>query len=74
VVVDGDITAITGCTQSGVGVVPCTGFAVPVASGKSTKLTVGGKPVMLATVSHATNGNPPGLLTATTVQKKLSAV
>jgi hypothetical protein len=44
-----------------------------VASGLATKLTAGGKPVALATIVGVTDGVPPGSLSATAAQTKLTA-
>lgn len=63
---DLDGKPITGCTQPTSGsTVQCTAV-VSVAGGAAATLTVGHRAVLLETVSGATNGAPPGVLTVLT--------
>ena len=63
---------IAGCTQTGGPPTPCTAVAA-ISSGRATKLTAGGQPVMLDTLSGTTNGAPVGALSATAGQDRLTA-
>lgn len=52
---------------------PCTGVTA-IITGRSLKLTVGGSPVLLDTLTGTTDGVPPGTLAVTANQTKLTAV
>ncbi len=73
VLLDGDTIAFAPgtCTQVGSGLTPCT--TLTVAGGQSTKLTVGGKAVLLESITGQTNGNPVFTFTASAGQSKLKA-
>ena len=66
---------ITGCLVQSTNSnnIPCQSVA-SISSGKATKLTVGGKPVLLVTLHGQTSGTPFGTLVATETQTKLTAV
>ncbi|MFE5720440.1 hypothetical protein [Streptomyces erythrochromogenes] len=77
VLVAGDLDGgpVSGCltVPTPGGTVKCTAV-VSVAGGTAATLTVGGRPVLLDTVSGQTNGNPPGVLVVTAPgQTKLRA-
>jgi hypothetical protein len=65
--------AVSGCGTpvTAAGNKPCA-TASPV-GGQAVKLKAGGSPVMLDTVSGVTDGVPPGAITATAAQSKLTA-
>lgn len=76
--------SVSGCGTppasdvSGPTAIPCSSVT-SVATGEATKLTMGGTPVMLDTLSGQTDGmvgkvTPQLLLSATAVQSKLKAV
>jgi hypothetical protein len=64
---------IPDCTQKGGSVTPCTNIA-SLSAGFAGKLTVGGVAVLLDTLAGQTNGAPPGTLSASEAQDKLTAV
>jgi hypothetical protein len=64
---------ISNCTQTGGPPTPCSAV-VAITSGRATKLTAGGQPVMLDTLTGTTNGGPPGALSATAGQSRMTAV
>ena len=74
VLLDGDPIPLKpgACTQVGSGMTPCT--TLTIATGQSTKLKVGGKAVLLQSITGSTNGSPVSTFTASAVQAKLSAV
>lgn len=51
----------------------CTS-ATSVTAGEASKLTVGGQPALLDTVTGITDGNPPGTVPADAKQDKLTAI
>lgn len=64
---------VPGCTNSTSPNVPCQKAAGAPTSGVATKLTCGAKPVLLDSLSVPTLSVPPGLLSATAGQSKLTA-
>jgi len=69
-----DGKGVSACaTQPSNSTQPCA--TASVIAGEASKLTIGGKPVMLDTLlSGTTDGKPPGKLTAAAGQNKLTAV
>ena len=62
-----------GATQQSNSTTPCKHASVT--AGEASKLTIGGKPVLLDTLlKGATDGNPVGSLSAAANQNKLTAV
>jgi hypothetical protein len=61
VLVQGDLEGkpISNCPIAGPGIVPCATI-VSMLVGAATKLTVGGKPVLLETATGITSSSPPG--------------
>ena len=65
--------SVSGCsTAQSSSTSPCKSV-VSLASGRATKLTAGGRPVVLSTLAGATDGVPAGPLKASGVQTKLTA-
>jgi len=75
-VLAGGIALIKGCPiVPSPGSAPCGPVTLVPGTGVSTKLKVGGRPVMLDSVKASTTGAPPpGVFAVTVVQTKLSAV
>ncbi len=65
--------SVSGCqTPSTNSSQPCKNVLV-VSGGLASKLTVGGRPVVLADVAGSSDGVPPGTLAADAAQDKLTA-
>ncbi|MGW0202990.1 hypothetical protein [Nonomuraea sp. NPDC003201] len=64
---------ITGCKQTGNNITPCLKADAPLPPSLATKLTTGGAPVVLSTLSGSTNGTPPGVMSATGGPEKVAA-
>lgn len=65
---------VSGCsTPATSSSTPCSSV-LSVTQGTSTKLQVGGLPVLLQTLKGTTAGTPPGSLAATATQTKLTSV
>jgi hypothetical protein len=75
VVLETGLGSVTGCATvpPPPGQTPCTTVS-SITTGKSTKLFVGGVPVLLETLLGMTDGVPSGPLSATANQIKLTAV
>lgn len=56
------------------GETPCTAVVTVLPASVASKLTVGGSPVVLETLTGTTNGVPPGALSAAANQTTLTAV
>ena len=66
---------IAGCNNSSSNTSPCTNAGPALGLGStSTKLSVNGVPVLLATLSGSSVGTPGGTLAATANQNKLTAI
>lgn len=64
--------SVSGCPQSSSNTSPCLHGGAPLPSSLATKLTAGGAPVVLDALSGPTDGSPPGTMSASNVQQKLS--
>jgi hypothetical protein len=65
---------VSGCkTASSNSTSPCASVT-SLASGTASKLMIGGQPVLLQGITGVTNGVPPGALSSSAKQSKLSAV
>jgi len=73
VLLDGDTIAFAPgvCSQKGTGLTPCTSLTV--SGGQASHFTVGGKKVLLSTLTGKTNGNPEFTFTVVAGQSKLRA-
>jgi hypothetical protein len=68
--------SVAGCTtpnDSSKSLKTCLSVS-SITNGEATKLTTGGKQVMLDTCAGATDGNPPGTVPADAKQDKLTAI